>query len=348
MTASPLPPFADGPDAKVFRFRYGGAARPLHAYLLERYAHGRPEAWRESFYPERVRLDGQAVDAATVVTPGAEIAYLHLRADEPPTPQPPPLYEDDWLLAIEKAPDAPVSPGGVFYFGALAVCTREVFGNPELTPLHRLDLETSGPLLLAKRRADVATFHALFREQTLHKRYLALVHGALGADLREVRGFIVPDETSPIETLLRLSDTPPSDTQGGKGSRRLMPPEPSHTLLGERHTHDTPHGPLTEVALEPVTGKTNQLRVHMAHLGHPIVGDKKYYPDPVVFLDWYAHRDYARLADRLLLPRQALHCAALRFTHPFTGAEVCIAARPGQWAERLAHDNTPLVEPVLG
>jgi 23S rRNA pseudouridine1911/1915/1917 synthase len=101
--------------------------------------------------------------------------------------------------------------------------------------------------------------------------------------------------------------------------------------------HDLgPRGPFSELELEPVTGKTNQLRVHLAHVGHPIVGDKKYHPDEEVFLDWYAHRDYARLAERLLLPRQALHCEALAFTHPFSGAALETRAPAAMWRDKVS------------
>jgi 23S rRNA-/tRNA-specific pseudouridylate synthase len=273
------------------------------------------------------------------------VTYLHLRADEPLLPAlGAPLHEDAWLLALLKGDTAPVSPGGTYYFGALAIQAREARGEPELTPLHRLDLETSGPVLFARRRADLARWHRLFHAKALHKRYRALVHGTFPPDLREIAGRIVPDPASRIFTRLRLEPEPapesPPDAAaraGGKGSAEV-----SHTrVLEVRHLElafGTPgrRGHFSELVLEPVTGKTNQLRVHLAHVGHPIVGDKKYHPDEAVFLDWHAHRDFDRLRERLLLPRQALHCEALAFVHPFTGEALEIRAPEAQWREKLA------------
>jgi 23S rRNA pseudouridine1911/1915/1917 synthase len=338
-------PLRNGPDAHVFRFRYEDPPRALLDYLLERYRHGRSEAWARSFYPARVRLNDAPVTPATRVAPGDVIAYLHLRADEPPAPPlGPPLYQDEWLLALAKDDAAPVNPAGVHYFGALAIRAREALGNPELTPIHRLDLETSGPVLFARRAALLAACHRLFARRALDKRYRALVHGRFPQELREIGGRIVPDVASPIHTRLRLEPatsvelaaaaTAPPD---GSARPRKSPPELSLTrVLAVTHHDLGPRGVFSELELQPVTGKTNQLRVHLAHVGHPIVGDKKYHPDPAVFLDWHVHRDFARLAARLLLPRQALVCEALAFPHPVTGLAVEVRAPAGLWHDKVA------------
>lgn len=316
--------FLDSPETRIFRVRYTGAPQPLRDYLLARYRHGRDAAWAESFYPRRVRLDGLTVDGRTVVRPGQEIAYLHHRADEPPMPDPPAvLHEDEWLLAVHKPDTVPVSPSGVYYFTALVMALREQLGLPELTPMHRLDLETSGPIVFAKRRSEVAALHALFTAGAIHKRYRALAWGLVPTARREIAGRIVPDAESPIQTRLRLEAQPDG------------PPASLTRIHGIAHQHHPRHGPLSELLLEPVTGKTNQLRVHLAAIGHPIVGDKKYHADPAVFLDWYAHRDFARLRGRLVLPRQALMCESLAFPHPFTGEPVRIAAPPCAWTDKL-------------
>jgi 23S rRNA-/tRNA-specific pseudouridylate synthase len=259
-----------------------------------------------------------------VVQPGQEIAYLHHRADELPMPPPPVvLHEDDRLLAVHKPDTVPVSPSGVYYFTALVMALREQHGLPELTPMHRLDLETSGPIVFAKRRSEVAALHALFAAGAIHKRYRALAWGHVSVTQREIAGRIVPDGSSPIQTRLRLV---PAQHGAPVSLTRV------HAIT---HQHHPRHGPLSELLLEPVTGKTNQLRVHLAAIGHPIVGDKKYHGDPAVFLDWYAHRDFARLRDRLLLPRQALMCESLGFPHPFTGEPVRIAAPADAWTDKL-------------
>lgn len=318
------PAFQDGPGRKIFRFRYEGPERPLKAYLLERYAYGRDDAWRRGFYPHRVRLNGAPVDEATRVAPGGRIGYLHLRAEEPaPPPLGEPLYQDRWLVALHKPDSLPVSPAGIYYFTSLALLAREVLGEPGLTPVHRLDLETAGPLLLVRQPQHAAAFHRLFQAGGIHKHYRALVLGRFPPDVEQIRGHIAPDPDSAIATRLRLLPEGPG--------------RPSLTrVVGVRH-----RGLFSEVELEPVTGRTNQLRVQLAALGHPIVGDKKYHPEEAVFLDWLANRDFGRLRDRLHLPRQALLCERLAFTHPFTGQPVTISAPPGAWAEKTAGLSLP-------
>ncbi len=344
--------FSNGPDRHIFRFTYRGEERPLGSYLLGRYRHGRDEEWARGFYPHRVCLNDMPVDDETRVRAGDRVAYLHLRAEEPPTPPlRPPLHEDDRLLALLKNDRVPVNPAGVFYFTSLAIAAREASGNPELTPLHRLDLETSGPVLFAKRAADLKTLHQLFHQKAIAKRYRALVHGAFPAALKEISGRIVPDTGSRIHTKLRLEPaspetTPPEEDRPGEdhpapqlshptlSHPRLSHQKISHTrILAVRHRHG---GRFSELLLEPVTGKTNQLRVHLAHAGYPIVGDKKYHPDEAVFLDWYRYRDFERLRTRLLLPRQALHCESLEFRHPFSGEWVDIRAPQEIWREKLS------------
>jgi 23S rRNA-/tRNA-specific pseudouridylate synthase len=340
-SANPAP-FQSGPEAHVFRFRYEGPACGLHAYLCGRYGFGRGAAWRRTFYPARVRLNGAPVDLETRVAPGDEVAYLHLRADEPPPPPlGVPLHEDAWLLALPKPDSLPVNPAGVFYFGSLVILAREARGEAELTPIHRLDLETSGPVLFARHKAHLAAWHALFHRKALRKRYRALVHGRFPPGLRAIAGRIVPDGASRIQTRLRLEPAHPAAVaealEAPPGARARRAAELSLTrILAVTHHDLGPRGPFSELELEPVTGKTNQLRVHLAHVGHPIVGDKKYHPDEEVFLDWYAHRDYARLAERLLLPRQALHCEALAFTHPFSGAALETRAPAAMWRDKVS------------
>ena len=317
--------FVSDAGSKVFHFRFEAPAQPLKPYLLERYQFGREARWRDTFYPHRVRLNGAPVAEDTWARPGDTIAYRHLRAEEPPAPAAlAVLYQDQWLLALEKPDSLPVSPSGLYYFSSLAILARERFGAPELTPVHRLDLETSGVLLLARRRAEAARFHALFEAHAVVKRYLALVYGAFPQGRRELAGRIAPHPDSAIRTKLWL------DPAGEPNSLTRVLDVAQHEACAPAA------GGCSELLLEPVTGKTNQIRVHLAHAGHPIVGDKKYHPDEGVFLDWLVHRDEGRMRERLWLPRQALHCRSLSFTHPFTGRPVTIGSAAGAWRAKTA------------
>ena len=309
--------FTSDAHGKIFHFEFEGESQPLKSFLLSRYQYGREAKWRESFYPDRVRLNGQPVNDNTWVAPGDTVAYRHLRAEEPQAPASlEVLYEDDWLLAVHKPDTIPVSPSGLYYYSSLALLARELFGSPELTPIHRLDLETSGVLLLARHKADLARFHKLFVDHRMAKRYLALVYGAFPAEITGISGKLGPHPSSAIHTKLWL------DPDG-------EPNTLTRILSVARHEQ------VSELELEPVTGKTNQLRVHLAHTGHSIVGDKKYYPDESIFLDWLEHRRFETHRAKLLLPRHALQCQTLSFKHPFTDESLRIEASSGSWREKV-------------
>ncbi|MDH4121830.1 MAG: RluA family pseudouridine synthase [Deltaproteobacteria bacterium] len=350
-----LPPFENSPQAHVFHFIYQGEPVPLGPYLRERYRWGRPAEWADTFYPQRVRLNGQPVDLGTLARPGDRVDYLHLRREEPPfigapPPAPQVLHQDDWLRVLLKPDNVPVSPSGAYYFSALAVWAREALAEPELTPVHRLDLETSGPLLFARQKKHISRFQELFTAKTLAKRYRALVHGEFPGGVQDIHGVLEDDPHSPIHTRRRVTepkkeitekriDRPTEVLPGARAPNAPRAPGAgtagaSHTRIHGRRVVRSAGGAFTELELEPVTGRTNQLRAHLAHLGHPIVGDKKYHPDPGVFLDWLEHRDFSRLQAQLLLPRQALHCQSLEFIHPFTGKPLRVEAPPDVWLEK--------------
>ena len=227
-----------------------------------------------------------------------------------------PLYEDEWLLALHKPDSIPVHPTGIFYFSSMVMLARETFNNPELTPLHRLDLETDGVLLFAKQKGYIRPFHQLFESHAVQKSYSALVHGKFPDQTKEISGWIAPCTDSLIHTKLWLYPK----GRGPKSITRIK-------AAGKR-------GRFSELQLEPVTGKTNQLRVHLAATGHHIVGDKKYDPDESIFLNWLAHRDFQRLQSTLVLPRQALQCTSMGFDHPFSKAPLTIQTRPETWVKK--------------
>jgi len=275
-----------------------------------------------------VRVNQVDVDEASWVRPGDSISYHHARVEEPLHPGAPPvLYEDAWMLVVYKSGDVPVSPSGPHYFASLAIHAREVFGNPDLTPIHRLDMETEGPVILSKRRQDLGRFHQMFLRQELGKSYRALVHGRFPRELSRISGRIVRDTPSPITTKLGLLPE-----RGG-----------THSITEVRRIEH--RGTFSELELAPLTGKTNQIRVHLAHFGHPLVGDKKYYPDERLFLDWVQHKDWTRHARELVLPRHALQCAALEFLHPFTAEPIRIVSPAGAWRRKIAGAAESVLEP---
>lgn len=200
------------------------------------------------------------------------------------TPEPLPLevvYEDAHLAVVNKPAGMLAHPTRGVKTGTLVNAlahhfNRELLDTPFVRPglVHRLDRATSGLMVVAKTQAALSRLTRHFQRRLVEKRYLAVVRGRVAEDESVIRAPIgrvgerhpwwgVTEEGRPAETRLRVVE------------RR---------------------GPLTLVELEPVTGRTNQLRVHCAHAGHPIAGDEWYAPD--------------------CLPRLCLHAARLAFRHP--------------------------------
>ncbi len=201
------------------------------------------------------------------------------------------LYEDEALLVIDKPAGIAVHGGSGVSFGVIEALRRQRPQARFLELAHRLDRETSGILLVGKKRSALTALHDMFREGGLgggrgaDKRYLVLVKGRWMDPLRHAR-----------QPLLKyLLDS---------GERRVrVSPEgkPSHTVF--RLLARWQNFSLLEAELK--TGRTHQIRVHLADLGYPIAGDEK-----------YGDFETNRLLARSGLKRMFLHAWKMRFTHP--------------------------------
>ncbi|MCP4749676.1 MAG: RNA pseudouridine synthase, partial [Proteobacteria bacterium] len=155
----------------------------------------------------------------------------------------------------------------------------------------------------------------LFQEKKIEKRYQAVVFGT--PNVNSIAGNLIPAKKSRIYTKLELE----------------LSDEPNSLTLIEKQKA---WGDYFRLWLKPITGKTNQIRVHLAAIGCPIVGDKKYYPDEEIFLDWFAHRDVFRILPVLKLQRQALHCESLSFASPFAGEQIDIVDHTPDWEKKIS------------
>lgn len=299
----------------TFRYKYEFEPMNLRDFIGARYAGERGEPWVEKIFPTRVTLNGETVNDETIIHTGDFLEYLHFREDESElTFKPEVIYEDEHIVAIVKPDHVPVSPSGRYYFTSIAILMKEWSDNIEMTPLHRLDLETSGVLLFGKTRRARKRIQPQFDRKKIDKYYQAVVFGEV--NVNKIEGEILPETDSQIYTKCKLvqSDNPTSLTHIEKTEQ---------------------FGKYQRVWLKPVTGKTNQLRIHLASEGAPIVGDKKYYPDEEVYLDWIEHRDISRILSQLILPRQALHCWKMEFTNPLTNEKVTLEDTSDYWEKKI-------------
>ncbi|HGL6716030.1 RluA family pseudouridine synthase [Burkholderia contaminans] len=205
------------------------------------------------------------------------------------------LFEDDAMLVINKPAGVAVHGGSGVAFGVIEQMRQARPRAKFLELVHRLDRETSGILMLAKKRTALVGLHEQIRENKMDKRYFACVHGEWRSDWGRRRAVKAP--------LFKYS-TP-------EGERRVRVQDdglPSHTVFNLVDLW--PEYALLEAELK--TGRTHQIRVHLAHLGLPIAGDAKYG-------DFALNKALARANAQPSLKRMFLHAYRLRLAHPLTG-----------------------------
>jgi 23S rRNA pseudouridine955/2504/2580 synthase len=209
------------------------------------------------------------------------------------------LYEDDDLIALDKSAGVAVHGGSGIAHG---VIERLRAARPQarfLELVHRLDRETSGVLLVAKKRAALTALHAAWRAGEVDKRYLVLARGRWRDAKRVVKLAVHRYTTREGERRVRVED----EGQHAQTTFRRV------TVWPERDP------PLALLEAELHTGRTHQIRVHLTHLGFPLAGDDKYG-------DFAWNRELAKAG----LKRMFLHAARLALAHPRTGEALAFAS----------------------
>ncbi|MEW9899770.1 RluA family pseudouridine synthase [Chitinivorax sp. PXF-14] len=221
------------------------------------------------------------------------------------------LYEDDAILAIDKPAGMAVHGGSGISRGVIEQLRAQ---HPEykfLELVHRLDRETSGVLLLAKKRSALIALHEAIRENRTDKRYLTLVSGGWSNQRQSVKLPLLKYVTADGERRVSVN------AEG----------QASHTVFNLQRS--LPQFSLLEAELK--TGRTHQIRVHLSHLGFPIAGDDKYG-------DFTLNKQLARQG----LKRMFLHAWRLSFMHPLSGQPLSLEAPlPPELASFLASLDQP-------
>lgn len=245
----------------------------------------------------RVRVDGEPAAKSLRLVAGQELAV----AGQPegaarPRPEDVPIdvrYEDPDLVVVAKPAGLVVHPGpghdhGTLVHGLLARYPEIAEVGDPLRPgiVHRLDKDTSGLLVVARTREAYDGLVAALGAHEVERRYLALVWGVLGA----ARGVVDAPIGRSVHRPTRMS------VRGGG--------RPARTWFEVERTYDSPVVSLLRLRLE--TGRTHQIRVHLAAIGHPVVGD----------------RTYGGARESLPIDRPFLHAEHLAFAHPRTGARI--------------------------
>lgn len=261
-----------------------------------------------------VRVNKGRAGADTRVEPGDDVRVPPMRVAEraaganaaaaAPAREFPVLLEDDWLLAIDKPSGVAVHGGSGVSSGVIEQLRRARPAARFLELVHRLDKETSGVLLLAKKRSALLSLQDQFRARGTAKVYLALVFGAWPEKLKVIDLPLLKGTDAAGERHVRVVAT---DVEAARRSITLV-------KVAERFGTGTAQATLLQVTIK--TGRTHQIRVHLASSGHPIAGDPKYG-------DFARNKAFAKTHGFV---RMFLHAHELAFDHPASAERIALKA----------------------
>jgi len=272
----------------------------------------------------RVNADTRVQTGDMVRLPPVRVATVDVNAPVAPGREFPVLMEDEQMLAIDKPAGVAVHGGSGVSFGVIEQLRQARPGARMLELVHRLDRDTSGVLLVAKKRSALTRLQDQFRDRETGKTYLALVKGQWPSNKKVIdlplQRYLIPNGVGEGERRVRIAAKDDANAQRAITLVRVS------RLVGDYS--------LLEVTIK--TGRTHQIRVHLASQGYPIVGDDKYG-------DFELNKRLAALG----MKRMFLHAWRLQFVHPQTGrSETVEAALPEELQIFINHVQPPAPTPV--
>ena len=272
----------------------------------------------------RVNADTRVQTGDMVRLPPVRVATVDVNAPVAPGREFPVLMEDEQMLAIDKPAGVAVHGGSGVSFGVIEQLRQARPGARMLELVHRLDRDTSGVLLVAKKRSALTRLQDQFRDRETGKTYLALVKGQWPSNKKVIdlplQRYLIPNGVGEGERRVRIAAKDDANAQRAITLVRVS------RLVGDYS--------LLEVTIK--TGRTHQIRVHLASQGYPIVGDDKYG-------DFELNKRLAALG----MKRMFLHAWRLQFVHPQTGrSETVEAALPEELQHFIDHVQPPPPAPL--
>ena len=307
VATTPLPGSVPYDNVRPIRITEAADGMEMMPALMHMYAHFGEPFWREELLLGRIRLGDHVADASRIVKAGQRYAHWFPDTVEPDVNAEIGLiYEDDALLVVDKPAPIPVHPSGRFNRNTLTWILRHALNMPGLRPVHRLDANTTGVAVFAKTRAVAGDVQRQFEAGQVEKHYVAKCIG-------------VPQEST------FTCDVPITDSPGIGGGRDVVPSGDAKPAV----THFTRWCDLGDgnsiVHARPITGRTNQIRIHLWHLGHPILGD------PMYLLDKRTAASQTIDLQTSLSEPMHLHAWRISIRHPASGERVQFESPAKPW-----------------
>ncbi len=293
---------------RVLNIRDRAAGRRADTFLSLRFPSTSRSTFAKWIKEGMVQSDDRTLKPSSVLRLGETLRIWSpgLAPTDGPPPPPPVLYEDDWLLAIDKPAGMLVHPVGQRYAWALIGLVREMRPGVRIDLSHRLDRDTSGVVLLTKHEDANRAMKDAFQSRKVSKTYQAVVRGVVPWQELAVEARLGHKEGSAVQ--LRRGENAEGDT--ALTHMKVLTRMAAHTL----------------VECRPFTGRTHQIRAHLEIAGFPILGDKLYGQPDDIFLELLDHGLTDRVRATLRFPRHALHAHGLAFPHPKSGQMVKVRA----------------------
>ncbi len=301
--------------------------KSLLEFLSGRFRYHDAGAWRSLVLEKAVTVNGRGAAPELILRKGDSVEYT-VTLDEPEVDgNIVMVLEEETFCVAHKPGNLPTHSDGNFITHTFIYLLRERLGAigsaVPVNPVNRLDRETSGLIVVSKNREAHRALTRQFEAGTVDKEYIAVARGVVEKDEYTVTGAIARDEKSAVSIRKTVV---PDDHPGARASTTVF--RVMERLDGA-----------TVLLCVPKTGRTNQIRVHLEHAGHPLAGDKLYGRSDREFLEFVERarqRDPAPLA-WLETGRHLLHAAGIAFDHPLTGERViCSSPLPADMEEFIA------------
>jgi 23S rRNA pseudouridine1911/1915/1917 synthase len=270
----------------------------LDEFLAEKFPFFSRTGWQREITRGVVQINGAAArKSAQRLQLGDELCRLHPLGEEPDVDMEMPiLWNDGELAAVFKPAGLPMHEAGHYRRKTVAGVLPKILG-PDWCPVHRLDRETSGLLLCARQPSVRAILTEMWTHREVKKTYLAVTH------------------VSPVDDEW-VVNLPIKADRFDRTNRAEVADDGLEAITKFRTLARSSQGALLEA--KPLTGRTNQIRVHLSALGMPIVGDKVYSDNARILELYRKEGNTPRVQEMAGFPRHGLHAAVLEFTHPLT------------------------------